>query len=187
MGQGVGYLQGRDLATAGDLAHTEAGGRLDGADPSLVSDQALARGAGQCGTLGSGNHFLEVQIVDHVFDEAAAGVLGLEKDMVCVMIHSGSRGLGYQVCDDALALLRKAPQKYGIDLPDRQLPCAPVDSPEGRKYLGAMRAAANFGFCNRQLLMQQTREVFASVFGRPWQELGMTMLYDVAHNIAKLE
>ena len=108
-----------------------------------------------------------MQVVDHVFDEAAAAVFGLEKDMVCVMIHSGSRGLGYQVCDDALALLRKAPAKYGLDLPDRQLACAPVNSPEGQQYIAAMRAAANFAWCNRQLLMHQARAVFAEVFGRP--------------------
>jgi tRNA-splicing ligase RtcB len=114
-------------------------------------------------------------------------VLGLEKDMVCVMIHSGSRGLGYQVCDDALAQLRKAPEKYGIHLPDRQLACAPVKSSEGTKYLAAMRAAANFAWCNRQLLMHQAREVFAKIFGRSWQELQMNLIYDVCHNIAKLE
>src|SRR5207248_5029304 len=112
---------------------------------------------------------------------------GLERNQVCVMIPSGSRGLGYQVCDDALAQFRNAPAKYGIALPDRQLACAPVDSPEGRKYIAAMRAAANFGFCNRQLLMQQAREVFASVFGRSWQELQMNLIYDVCHNIAKFE
>ena len=122
---------GRGLATQSDIEYTEAEGRLDGADPDKVSDHALKRGAEQCGTLGSGNHFLEVQVVDHIFDEEAAQVMGLEKDMVCVMIHSGSRGLGYQVCDDALAMLRNAPQKYGIDLPDRQLACAPIDSPKG--------------------------------------------------------
>ena len=187
LGEGAGYLLGRGLATAGDIEHTEGRGCLDGAEPSAVSDHALNRGAEQCGTLGSGNHFLEVQIVDHVFDEEAAAVLGLEKDMVCVMIHSGSRGLGYQVCDDALSQLRNAPQKYGIDLPDRQLACAPVDSPEGRRYIGAMRAAANFAWCNRQLLMQQAREVFASVFNRSWQELQMNLVYDVCHNIAKFE
>ena len=147
----------------------------------------MSRGTDQCGTLGSGNHFMEVQVVDSVFDEAVAKVFGLEKDQICVMIHSGSRGLGYQVCDDALAMLRGIPEKYGIPLPDRQLACAPVESPEGRHYIGAMRAAANFGFCNRQLLMQQARDVFARMFGRSWQDLGMTMLYDVAHNIAKLE
>jgi tRNA-splicing ligase RtcB len=184
---GAPYLVKNDLGTAGDVAHTEAEGRLDGADPDAVSQRALTRGAEQCGTLGSGNHFLEVQVVDHVFDEEAAAVMGLEKDMICVMIHSGSRGLGYQVCDDALAMLRKAPQKYGIDLPDRQLACAPVDSPEGQQYIAAMRAAANFAWCNRQLLMQQAREVFARVFGRSWQELQMNLIYDVCHNIAKFE
>jgi tRNA-splicing ligase RtcB len=187
LSEGPAYLQSRGLCTATDLDHTEAGGRLDGADPDLVSDHAMVRGAEQCGTLGSGNHFLEVQIVDHIVDEEAARVMGLEKDMVCVMIHSGSRGLGYQVCDDALVQLRNAPQKYGIDLPDRQLACAPIDSPEGRHYIGAMRAAANFAWCNRQLLMMQAREVFASVFGSSWVELGMGLVYDVCHNIAKFE
>src|SRR5205814_502710 len=114
LGEGSPYLVEHGLATAGDIAHTEAGGHLDGADPNEVSERAQTRGADQCGTLGSGNHFLEVQVVDHVFDEDAASVMGLEKDMICVMIHSGSRGLGYQVCDDALATLRKAPEKYGI-------------------------------------------------------------------------
>jgi tRNA-splicing ligase RtcB len=187
LSEGPRYLKGRGLAEQRDIDYAEAGGRLDGADPDAVSEHALNRGAEQCGTLGSGNHFLEVQIVDHVFDEEAAGVFGLEKDMVCVMIHSGSRGLGYQVCDDALASLRNAPKKYGIELPDRQLACAPVDSAEGQKYIAAMRAAANFAWCNRQLLMQQAREVFASVFGRPWQALQMNLVYDVCHNIAKFE
>jgi tRNA-splicing ligase RtcB len=187
LGEGPRYLTGRGLATQSDIEHTEAEGRLDGADPSMVSDHALNRGAEQCGTLGSGNHFLEVQVVDHVFDEEAAQVMGLEKDMVCVMIHSGSRGLGYQVCDDALAMLRKVPEKYGIELPDRQLACAPIDSKEGKHYIAAMRAAANFAWCNRQLLMQQAREVFAAVFGQSWQELHMNLVYDVCHNIAKFE
>jgi tRNA-splicing ligase RtcB len=187
MAGGTSYVVQRGLGTQSDVEYTEAHGKLDGADPDAVSDRALARGEEQCGTLGSGNHFLEVQVVDHVFDEEVASVLGLEKDMVCVMIHSGSRGLGYQVCDDALAMLRKAPEKYGIQLPDRQLACAPVDSPEGQKYIGAMRAAANFAWCNRQLLMQQAREVFASIFGRSWQELQMNLVYDVCHNIAKFE
>src|SRR4051812_48740069 len=187
LGEGSQYLLDRDLATAGDIDHTEARGRLDGADPAQVSDLAKQRGAEQCGTLGSGNHFLEVQVVDAIFDEDAARALGLEKDMICVMIHSGSRGLGYQVCDDALHLLRKSPEKYGIELPDRQLACAPVNSPEGQKYIAAMRAAANFAWCNRQLLMWQAREVFADVFGRSWEQLHMNLIYDVCHNIAKLE
>ena len=187
MSEGVPYLRRKGLATDGDVAYAEAGGCLDGAEPDRVSDHALARGKEQCGTLGSGNHFLEVQVVDHIFDEEAAAVMGLEKDQICVMIHSGSRGLGYQVCDDSLMMLRKAPEKYGFTLPDRQLACAPVNSPEGQHYIGAMRAAANFAWCNRQLLMWQAREVFADVFGRSWQELQMNLLYDVAHNIAKFE
>jgi tRNA-splicing ligase RtcB len=185
--EGSLYLLGRDLATQNDIEYTEAHGRLDGADPDKVSERALTRGADQCGTLGSGNHFLEVQVVDHIFDQETAAVMGLEKDMICVMIHSGSRGLGYQVCDDALAALRNAPKKYGIELPDRQLACAPIESPEGEHYIAAMRAAANFAWCNRQLLMQQAREVFASIFGRSWQELQMSLVYDVCHNIAKFE
>lgn len=187
MGDGVGFLHARGLATQGDIDHTEANGRLDGAEPDLVSDRAIARGEEQCGTLGSGNHFLEVQLVDQVYDAEAAEVMGLEKDMVCVMIHSGSRGLGYQVCDDALLSLRKVPEKYGIALPDRQLACAPIDSPEGKHYIGAMRAAANFAWCNRQLLMWQAREVFGKVLGKKWQQLQMNLVYDVAHNIAKFE
>ncbi|HJZ90648.1 MAG TPA: RtcB family protein, partial [Gemmataceae bacterium] len=156
-------------------------------EPDNVSDHAVKRGSEQCGTLGSGNHFLEVQVVDHVFDEGVATAFGLEKDLVCVLIHSGSRGLGYQVCDDALAVFRNVHAKYGIELPDRQLACAPADSPEGRRYIGAMRAAANYGFCNRQLLTTQAREVFEQVFGSSWHDLGMDLVYDVAHNIAKLE
>ena len=187
MAEGVPFLQSRGLAVASDLEHTEAGGCIRGAEPDLVSARALERGYDQCGTLGSGNHFLEVQLVDQVFDEPAARAMGLAKDMVCVMIHSGSRGLGYQVCDDALRDLRGAPEKYGIHLPDRQLVCAPVDSPEGRHYIGAMCAAANFAWCNRQLLMWQARECFETVFGRSWQTLGMSLVYDVAHNIAKFE
>ena len=175
------------LAIERDIEFTEAHGQLAGAQPENVSPRALDRGYNQCGSLGSGNHFMEVQIVDRVFDERAATVMGLKRNMVCVMIHSGSRGLGYQVCDDALRRLRGVPQKYGIALPDRQLVCAPVDSHEGAEYLGAMRAAANFAWCNRQLLMWQAREVFATVFGRSWEELDMHIIYDVAHNIAKFE
>src|SRR5262245_13644753 len=141
MGEGVNFVLGRGLGVPRDLDHTEANGLIDGGDPDTVSDHAVKRGSDQCGTLGSGNHFLEVQVVDAVFDADVAAAFGLEKDQVCVMIHSGSRGLGYQVCDDALAQFRGAPAKYGIALPDRQLACAPVDSPEGRKYIAAMRAA----------------------------------------------
>lgn len=187
MGEGIPYLKGRGLATDEDIEFTEANGCLAGAEPDNVSDRAIQRGSTQCGTLGSGNHFLELQLVEAVLDADAAQVMGLEKDMVCVMIHSGSRGLGYQVCDDALKTLRGVPESYGIELPDRQLACAPIESPEGRHYIGAMRAAANYAWCNRQLLMWQAREVFESVFGDSWQSLQMDLVYDVAHNIAKFE
>ncbi len=187
MAGGVGFLKKRGLATESDIDHTEAHGCLHTATPDDVSERALNRGQSQCGTLGSGNHFLEVQIVDQVFDEQAAQVMGLSQGMVCVMIHSGSRGLGYQVCDDALRSLRTAPAKYGIQLPDHQLVCAPIGSKEGDHYLGAMCAAANFAWCNRQLLMWQAREAFENVFGRAWESLQMGLVYDVAHNIAKFE
>ena len=185
--QGASYVIGRGLGAPRDLGNTEANGRIADAEPDQVSPHAVRRGSTQCGTLGSGNHFMEVQVVDAIIDPEVAAVFGLEKDMICVMIHSGSRGLGYQVCDDALVSFRNTHEKYGFELPDRQLASAPANSPEGKKYIGAMRAAANFGFCNRQLLMQQAREVFAGVFGSSWQDLGMELLYDVAHNIAKLE
>lgn len=187
MEQGPRWLEQRGLATERDIHFTEAHGRLEGAQPDYVSHRALERGHDQCGSLGSGNHFMEVQVVDQIWDEAAAQGMGLREKMVCVMIHSGSRGLGYQVCDDALKELRNVPRQYGIDLPDRQLVCAPIDSPPGQTYLGAMRAAANYAWCNRQLLMCQAREVFETVFGRSWVDLEMHLLYDVAHNIAKLE
>ena len=187
MRQGVGFLRARGLATAQDVDCTEANGCIEDAKPENVSERALERGTDQCGTVGAGNHFLEVQVVDRVADPACAEGMGLHAGQVCVLIHSGSRGLGYQVCDDALKALREAPQKYGIELPDRQLVCAPIHSPEGEHYLGAMRAAANYAFCNRQLLMWQTREVFERIFRKTWRELGMELLYDVAHNMAKFE
>jgi tRNA-splicing ligase RtcB len=177
----------KGMAVERDIEHTEAGGCLEGAEPARLSPRALERGLGQCGTLGGGNHFLEIQVVDRVFLPDAAAVMGLAEGRVCVQIHSGSRGLGYQVCDDALRDLRGIPDKYGIALPDRQLACAPIDSPEAEHYLGAMRAAANFAWCNRQTLMHEARCVFAEVFGRPWEALGLELVYDVAHNTAKME
>ena len=184
---GPAFLIPRGQAVETDIEHTEARGCLPGAEPGLVSDRALERGAPQCGTLGAGNHFVEVQVVEQIFDPEAAAVMGLAEGQICVMIHSGSRGLGYQVCDDALRALRTVPRKYGIELPDRQLACAPVQSPEGQHYLGAMRAAANYAWCNRQLLMWQVREVFQDVFQKAWTALKMNLVYDVAHNIAKME
>lgn len=188
LSEGPRYLvREHGLGCDRDLQFTEANGCLAGAEPDRVSKRAFARGEEQCGTLGSGNHFLEVQVLDRIDDDEAARVFGLFEGQIAVMIHSGSRGLGYQVCDDALAQLRKVPEKYGIALPDRQLACAPIRSPEGQAYLGAMRAAANYAWCNRQLLMQQTRDVFETVFGRSWRDLDMELIYDVAHNIAKFE
>ncbi len=187
MQEGVPFLARQGLATADDIACTEAEGCIPGARPEYVSERALARGADQCGTVGAGNHFIEVQVVDRVENDPVATAFGLHAGQICVLIHSGSRGLGYQVCDDALRALRDAPAKYGFDLPDRQLVCAPVESPEGMHYLGAMRAAANYAFCNRQLLMWHVRQVFARIFGRSWEALDMHLLYDVAHNMAKIE
>jgi tRNA-splicing ligase RtcB len=180
-------VQNKGLGWNSDIEATEAEGCLPNARPDFVSQRAFERGKDQCGTLGSGNHFLEVQVVEEVYDERAASILGLEKDHIAVMIHSGSRGLGYQVCDDAIKELRNVPRKYGIELPDRQLVCAPVQSPEGEKYLGAMRAAANFAWANRQIMTYLARQVFEEVFGVPAEQLGMHMIYDVAHNIAKME
>ena len=170
-----------------DLEHTESRGAIDGADPAKVSSRAYQRGHDQLGTLGSGNHFLEVQVVETIFDESVASVFGLQLGQVTVMLHSGSRGFGYQVCADHLELIERAMQQYGIRVPDRQLACVPVHSEEGRSYLGAMRCAANYAWANRQCLMHLARKAFASVFGKSWQGLGMSLIYDVAHNIAKLE
>jgi len=187
MAEGSRFVVKRGFGWDSDVECTEAHGVIENAQPDFVSDRALERGGDQCGTLGSGNHFLEVQVVEQIDDPAAAKVMGLQQGNLTVMIHSGSRGLGYQVCEDALYDLRDTPRKYGIDLPDKQLVCAPVHSPEGGKYLGAMRAAANFAWCNRQIMTHLAREAFAAVFGQPAERLGMSLVYDVAHNIAKME
>ncbi len=185
--RGVPWLRDQGLASDDDVTYCEAQGCIEGADADLVGERARARGADQCGTLGAGNHFVEVQVVEHLEDAAAAEAFGLSVGQVCVLVHSGSRGLGYQVCDDALRALRGVPERHGIELPDRQLACAPLDSEEGRAYLGAMRAAANFAFGNRQLLTVAVREAFEGVFGAHWERLGLDLVFDVAHNIAKLE
>ncbi len=187
MAEGASYVVNQGWGTERDLEFTEGGGCLAGADPDRVSDRAYTRGYDQCGTLGSGNHFLEIQVVDRVLDASAAETMGLREGQITVLIHSGSRGLGYQVCDDYLAVFKGAPKKYGFTLPDWQLACAPVRSPEGQSYIAAMRAAANYAWCNRQLLAHQARQVFSKVLGVPWESLGMDMVYDVAHNIAKME
>ena len=177
--QGYGDVQ--------DLEHTEAGGRLGGADPNCVSERAKQRGLGQVGTLGSGNHFLEVQRVSRLFDTTMADAFGLFPDQIVVMIHSGSRGLGYQICDDALKSIRPRLADFGYRLPDVQLAAAPLDSPEGRAYLAAMKCAANYAWCNRQVMLHKVREAFQHVLGIGAAKLGMRLVYDVCHNIAKIE
>ncbi len=186
--QGSAWMLQRGMATAEDLECTEEGGRLTGADPSHLSSRARERGLPQLATLGSGNHFLEVQRVDEIYDPAAARVMGLEEPgQITVMIHCGSRGLGHQVCDDALDVMQQAARRYNISLPDRQLACAPVGSPEGRAYFAQMACAANYAWANRQGIMFRVRGVFEEVFGQSWERLGLRLVWDVAHNIAKME
>jgi len=184
---GAGWAVSRGFGEAADLEHIEAGGRLPDPDPSTVSERAIQRGRAQLGTLGSGNHFGEIQRVDEIYDTQAADALGLRAGQVTVTLHSGSRGLGYQVCDDNLRLMLQASRKYGIELPDRQLCSAPVKSPEARHYLGAMAAAANFAFANRQMMTHWVRRTFETVLGRSPRDLALDVVYDVCHNIAKFE
>ena len=180
---GSRYAVERGHGTERDLDHCEDHGFVVDADPACVSEHARRRGFAQVGSLGSGNHFLEVQVVDTIYDEAAASGFGLSVGAVCVMIHCGSRGLGHQICSDHVRTMLEAMPRYGIEVPDPQLACVPVRSPEGEAYLGAMAAAANYGRANRQFLTVATREAFASVVGTDRLEL----LYDVSHNLAKLE
>jgi tRNA-splicing ligase RtcB len=187
MAKGAAWPVERGWGDRDDVEHLESEGRIPGAEPEAVSEHALERGRRQLGTLGSGNHFLEVQVVDEVYDEPAAEDLGLRVGRLTVMIHTGSRGLGHQVCTDYLKVTERALKRYGIGVPDRQLACAPVGSEEARAYLGAMRAAANFAFANRQLLTHYAREVFQRVLGLSPRDLGLATVYDVAHNIAKEE
>jgi tRNA-splicing ligase RtcB len=185
--EGARWVVKRGHGSEEDLRHIEEGGRIEGADPDLISERALERGRPQLGTLGSGNHFLEVQMVEEVLDAAAGDVLGLFPGQVTVTIHTGSRGLGYQVCDDYLRLMLRASRKYGIDLPDRQLCAAPLGSPEGRQYLAAMACAANYAFANRQLITSWVRDSFEEVLGKSSGEMQLSLIYDVCHNIAKWE
>ena len=185
--KGADWAIERGFGQAEDLDFIEERGRLPEAEPAQLTSRALERGQGQLGSLGSGNHFLEVQVVDEVFDETAAEVLGLWRGQVTVMLHTGSRGFGHQVCEDSLKELRGAPQKYGIELPDRQLVSAPVESPEGAEYLTAMRCAANYAFANRQVLMARTERAFLQALRISPRALGFELVYDVPHNIAKLE
>ncbi len=174
-------------ATASDLARTEEGGCLEGADPAKVSQRAKARGRAQIGSLGAGNHFIEVDRVEAILDPETAAVFGLQAGCLVVQIHCGSRGLGHQVCTDYVQEFQSVVRRYGIDLPDRELVCAPMDSPEGQAYLGAMRAAANFAFVNRQLLAHSARHAFEETFSGKLKGWQLVQVYDLCHNIAKLE
>jgi tRNA-splicing ligase RtcB len=176
----------RALASNEDVERTESEGRLPHADPAAVSERARERGSGQLGTMGSGNHFVELQRVEHILDEPTAAVYGVHQDQLTVLIHSGSRGLGHQVCTDYVKRMDAAMRRYGIELPDRQLACAPASSPEGRAYLAAMAAAANFAWANRQAIADEVRSAVAAVLGRATAE-GVRQVYDLAHNVAKVE
>jgi tRNA-splicing ligase RtcB (3'-phosphate/5'-hydroxy nucleic acid ligase) len=184
LSSGAHWMTEHGYGEPGDFERAEATGALEGALPGKVSDRAKERGAPQLGTLGSGNHFLEIQYVDAVHDSAAAEAMGIEQGQVVVLIHSGSRGLGHQVCTDYVALMNQVMPRYGIQLPDRQLACAPIQSQEGQSYLGAMAAAANFAWANRQGILHFLRDAFRRVFG---DSIRLELIYDVCHNIAKQE
>lgn len=185
--EGAAWVVKNGHGTEGDLVRTEDGGRMEGADPGVLSERALERGRDQLGTLGSGNHFIEVGFVDEIYDEAAANTFGLFVDGVVVQIHSGSRGLGYQVCDDFLKKIGRVTIDEGIEIPDRQLACAPIRSGAGRDYLAAMACAANYAWANRQVMSSFTREVFERFFNASPKDLRMGLVYDVCHNIARIE
>jgi len=170
-----------------DLTHTEHAGKIPRADPTFVSQRARERGRGQIGTLGAGNHFIEVDRVSHVYDERAGKVLGLFPNQVAVQIHCGSRGLGHQVCEEYVSRFQKTVHDYGIELPDRELVCAPFRSPQGQEYFSAMNCAANFAFGNRQVLAHNIRRSFQQVLGNKVQKYDLHQIYDVAHNMAKIE
>lgn len=183
--KGAERMRELGYALPDDLLHIESGGMLEGADPSLVSEYAKARGRDQLGTMGAGNHFVEVGYVETVFDREAAEKVGLAEGQVTVLIHTGSRGLGHQVATDYIRIMNRVMSSYGITIPDRELACAPFSSKEGQAYFAAMKAAANFAWANRQLITHEVRRAFAHVFGKDIQP--PSVVYDVAHNIAKLE
>jgi tRNA-splicing ligase RtcB (3'-phosphate/5'-hydroxy nucleic acid ligase) len=186
--KGAAWAVEKGYGEAEDLIFTEESGCIKGADPDKVSQKAKKRGLPQLGTLGSGNHFLEIQIVDEIYERDMGQAMGiLETGQVLIMVHTGSRGLGHQVCDDYIRVMGTATHRYGINLPDRQLACAPVQSPEGKDYLAAMACAANYAWVNRQCITHWIRESFIKVLGKGPRELGLEQIYDVAHNIAKIE
>lgn len=177
----------KGLAAEEDLLRTEEGGCLEGADPEKVSSHAKKRGLRQLGTLGAGNHFIEVDVIDQIYDQEAAQVMGLEEGKLALQIHCGSRGFGHQVCTDYVQQLQGAVHRFGIKLPDRELVCAPLDSPEGKDYLAAMRSAANYAFCNRQLLAHAARKAFEEVLAGKVKNWQLHQVYDIAHNMGKIE
>lgn len=185
--EGAGWALKKGLASEQDLRRTEEYGCIDGADPGKVSLRAKERGRTQLGTLGAGNHFLEVDVVETVYDPEAAQVMGLAEGMLTLQIHCGSRGFGHQICTDYVQSFQGAVKKYGIHLPDRELVCAPLSSPEGQDYLAAMRSAANYAFCNRQLLAAAARNAFEQVFAKQFAHWHLHQVYDIAHNIGKIE
>jgi tRNA-splicing ligase RtcB len=187
MEQGAGWALKRGLASENDLERTEERGRIEGADPGKVSQRARKRGEDQVGTLGAGNHFIEVDMVEEVFDEVAAQRTGLFPGQVTVQIHCGSRGFGHQICTDYVNHFQEAVRRYGLKLPDRELVCAPLSSPEGQDYLAAMKAAANYAFANRQVLTHQIRLSFEQVLAGKVKNHHVFQIYDIAHNMAKIE
>ncbi len=185
--EGARWTLKKGYASDQDLRRTEEQGTLDGADPEKVSPRAKQRGRPQLGTLGAGNHFIEVDVVDQVFFPEAAGAMGLQEGCLVVQIHCGSRGFGHQICTDYVRLFQKAVQRYGIRLPDRELVCAPLDSPEGADYLAAMNSAANYAFANRQLLAYHARRAFEDVLAGKVSQWQLHQVYDIAHNMGKIE
>jgi tRNA-splicing ligase RtcB len=185
--EGASWALKQGWATAEDLACTEEDGRIDGADPDCVSERARQRGRPQLGTLGAGNHFVEVDVVEQVLDPRAAQAMGLQAGHLALQIHCGSRGFGHQICSDFVVELQPATRRYGIQLPDRELVCAPIDSPEGRRYMAAMACAANYAFANRQILAHHAREAFEDVLRGRVRRWELHQVYDVAHNMGKIE
>jgi tRNA-splicing ligase RtcB len=185
--EGARWALKNGFASEADLRHTEEGGKLEGADPSKVSKRARERGMPQLGTLGAGNHFIEVDVVDQIFDPQAAAVMGLQEGRLAVQIHCGSRGFGHQICSDYVDEFQGAVRKYKIQLPDRELVCAPLSSPEGQNYLAAMRCAANYAFANRQVLAHHARRAFEKVFAGKIKNWHLHQVYDIAHNMGKIE
>jgi tRNA-splicing ligase RtcB (3'-phosphate/5'-hydroxy nucleic acid ligase) len=185
--EGARWAVSEGYGEQADLSCMEEGGRLATADAERISDRALERGLKQVGTLGSGNHFLEIGRVEEIYLSEAANTLGLFPGQIVILIHTGSRGLGYQICEDSLKVMNQAMAKYGITLPDRQLACTPIQSPEGQDYLAAMAAAANYAWANRQVIMSQAEKAFMKALNISPRDLGFSLIYDVCHNIAKIE